>query len=372
MESGYIIQPEKWHNHASCIVQLPNSDLLACWYHGSGEREADDVIIEGSRFSAETNQWSERFLMADAENYPDCNPCMFIDSANKLWLVYVTILANEWHTALLRYRTSVDFDKPLSPIWNWSDVLHTTPSDSFITDVLDTDYSTFFCFNDEADSKWMTEYFKKQNNLVNNKLFRRLGWMPRCRAVVLSDNRIILPLYSDGFDFSIMLISDNNGVQWHTSKPIVSPGGVQPSVVERKNGDLAAYLRNNGPAPHSIMRTMSYDRGESWSIPEYIDLPNPGAGIEAICLKNGVWAMVYNDTDRSRHRLAIAVSTDEGDNWELCKYIENDDNNEVKGSYSYPSIIQTADNKIWITYTHQIPAVGNTIKWVRFEEDQIC
>jgi len=37
-----IFPPEKWHNHSSSIVELPNHDLLTVWFHGSGERTADD------------------------------------------------------------------------------------------------------------------------------------------------------------------------------------------------------------------------------------------------------------------------------------------------------------------------------------------
>jgi hypothetical protein len=47
--SDLIFPAEHWHNHASCIVECPNGDLLACWYNGSGERNADDVKVEGAR-----------------------------------------------------------------------------------------------------------------------------------------------------------------------------------------------------------------------------------------------------------------------------------------------------------------------------------
>ena len=49
VESELIFPLEHWHNHASCIVECPNGDLLVCWFHGSGERTADDVKIEGAR-----------------------------------------------------------------------------------------------------------------------------------------------------------------------------------------------------------------------------------------------------------------------------------------------------------------------------------
>ena len=35
--------------HASSIIESPNGDLLACWFYGSGERTANDVLIQGSR-----------------------------------------------------------------------------------------------------------------------------------------------------------------------------------------------------------------------------------------------------------------------------------------------------------------------------------
>ena len=49
IESELIFPPEHWHNHASCIVECANGDLLVCWFHGSGERTADDVKVEGAR-----------------------------------------------------------------------------------------------------------------------------------------------------------------------------------------------------------------------------------------------------------------------------------------------------------------------------------
>jgi hypothetical protein len=61
-----IFPLETWHDHASCIVEAPNGDLLVCWFHGSGERTADDVKIEGARLRKGALKWSERFTLADA------------------------------------------------------------------------------------------------------------------------------------------------------------------------------------------------------------------------------------------------------------------------------------------------------------------
>src|ERR1041385_1159830 len=73
LESELIFLPEHWHCHASCVVEAPNGDLLACWFQGSGERTANDVKIEGARLKKGSKKWSKRFVMADTPDYPDTN-----------------------------------------------------------------------------------------------------------------------------------------------------------------------------------------------------------------------------------------------------------------------------------------------------------
>ena len=108
-QSELIFPLETWHDHASCIIEAPNGDLLVCWFHGSGERTADDVKIEGARLRKGSRRWSSRFTLADTPGFPEGNPCMFIDPANRLWLIHTTILANTWESALLKVRISRDY-----------------------------------------------------------------------------------------------------------------------------------------------------------------------------------------------------------------------------------------------------------------------
>src|SRR5688572_6467993 len=88
LKGEFLFLKETWHNHASCIVEAPNGDLIVCWFHGSGERTADDVRIEGARLRKGESQWSERFVMADTPDYPDTNCTMFIDPQGRLWLLW--------------------------------------------------------------------------------------------------------------------------------------------------------------------------------------------------------------------------------------------------------------------------------------------
>src|SRR6478736_5617388 len=116
--SGELIFPqEKIHNHSSAIVETGDGDLLVCWYHGSGERTADDVIVEGARYSKATGKWGPRFTLADTPAFPDTNPTMFIDSRGRLFLLWAVIIANQWETALMKYRISTDTRAAGPPKW---------------------------------------------------------------------------------------------------------------------------------------------------------------------------------------------------------------------------------------------------------------
>src|SRR5678815_550641 len=79
LESEVIFPMEHWHNHASMVVELPGGDLLVCWFHGSGERTADDVVVRGARLRKGSRTWSEPFLLADTPGYPDTNATIFLD-----------------------------------------------------------------------------------------------------------------------------------------------------------------------------------------------------------------------------------------------------------------------------------------------------
>src|SRR5688572_24423110 len=129
--SELIFPLEHCHNHGSSIVETPNGDLLVCWFHSSGERQADDVKIEGARKKKGAADWGARFTLADTPGYPDTNCCMFIDPQQRLWLLWPTILANEWHTALMKYRISSDYQGDGPPQWEASEVLHVTPGPEF-------------------------------------------------------------------------------------------------------------------------------------------------------------------------------------------------------------------------------------------------
>jgi predicted neuraminidase len=330
----FPLQPK--HAHASSLVSLPNGDLLVAWYQGSGEREADDVKIMGARLKKGSTRWTDPFLMADAPDLPDCNPVLFLNNHKKLFLVWITVLAHRWEYALLRYRTSENYlegDGP--PAWNWQGDILLSPGERFAREIaskykrVGDDPKTSFSFG--------PRYGDSLLQASRDPAKRGIGWMTRIKPLQLKQGRFLLPLYSDGFSMSIMAISDDDCETWQASLPIVGVGNVQPALVQKKNGHILAYMRDNGIEPNRVQTSESSDAGLSWSPAVKTGIPNT-ASVELMVLQDGRWAFIGDDEDDGRYRLSFYLSADEGKTWPWKRVLENVP--KGKGSFSYPSLIQ--------------------------------
>jgi predicted neuraminidase len=347
--SAELVFPlERWHNHSSSLVELPGGDLLVCWYNGSGERKADDVKVEMARLRRGEASWSHRSTLADTPGFPDTNPTLFVDSKKRLWLVWSIVVANEWHTALLELRiASQPFAPGNQPRWDVAGPLLFAPR-SFSAKVKEVLTPWLASAADAQQAEWVKTMMAR----ADDKYFSRMGWMGRTHPLELPSGRILVPLYSDGYDFSLIAITDDGGATWTTSEPLVSAGGVQPSLVRKRDGTIAAYMRDNGPPPNLVLTSTSKDNGITWSAVKDTELPNPGSSLEVVALRDGTWAMVHNDLERGRHSLAVALSDDEGSSWRWTRHLEIDRRGQGAGSFHYPSVIQAQDGTIHVTYSY--------------------
>ena len=402
------------HVHGPTIVELPNGDLLSAWFQGSGERWADDVRIMGSRLKNGDASWSAPFLMADTPGFPDINPMMFMDNEERLWLCWYPVIANLWETSIPKYRISESYDSDGAPKWNWQDIILVKPGDKaergiqpedkFVADCQNQlrDYENYIRkslmqqFPEEEREELMQQwknYKQKIDSLASGRnmvrkgripndsgyastrlgypLSRRIGWQTKNKPVIIGD-RIIIPLYSDGFDCSLFAFTDDLGKNWQFSNPVLGGIGIQPAIAICKDGSLVAYLRDNGPAPYRMQRTESGDGGASWSIAKDTDLKNPGAGFDMTTLSSGEWLMIFNDLEEGRYNLTAALSDDDGKSWKWKRVIEHDDNGKEATTYHYPAVIQGKDEYIHIAYSyHKYDNPRKTIKYTRFSVEWV-
>lgn len=365
-EAEFIFPPEDFHNHSSSIVETPGGDLLACWFHGKGERTDDTLVIRGARKNKGASEWSAPFIMADNQNLPDQNCTLFIDPEGRLWLFWISSIDNLVRSYFLKYRYSMDYEGDGPPVWAWQDAIFCRPKDAekVFTENLEkrlAELKASAQISDERKAEMLSRIEERKAE-YGDKLFQRLGWMPRQPPIMLTDKRMMLGLYSDTFNCSMFAFTEDAGQTWEFSRPLAQQG-IQPSLVRKKNGNIVAFMR----ASPVTRRAESSDDGMTWTeVP--IDIANSGSSVAALGLKSGNWVLAVNDVPRGRHILTIYMSDDEGATWKWKRHLENLE--PQMGTGSYPTLIQTTDGSIHCTYTHEDKQrfPGKTIKHVRFNE----
>jgi predicted neuraminidase len=348
------------HNHAPGVVECPSGDLFVTWYRGSGERTADDVAVYGAWRKMGSAAWGEPVMLADTPGFPDCNTALFIDSTQRLWLFYPTILANTWESCLTNFKVASRFSEPGPPSWEREGIILLKPDDfsAEANSLLDKHIASLQV-ELSAERKARLDGLRKR---LGDKLFQRLGWQPRCKPTLLPSGRMLLPLYSDTFSISIMAITDDGGKTWMAGKPLIGFGNIQPAVLRRGDGTLVAYMRENG-GRRKVRVAESKDDGVTWGPVGVSELPNPGSGLDGVRLASGTWLLVYNDTTQGRSSLAVSLSADEGRTWSATRHLEK----EATGSYHYPAVTQGADGTIHCVYSYFV-AEGKSMKHAAFNE----
>ncbi len=140
--------------------------------------------------------------------------------------------------------------------------------------------------------------------------------------------------------------SDDQAQSWKRTAAINSGEQfsiIQPTLFRLQDGTVIAYCRSR---QGQIVQVRSHDQGQSWTMPETVELPNPNSGIDGVSLADGRHALVYNHTPKGRTPLNLAIAADDAMNWQPALVLESE-----PGEYSYPAIIQSQDGLLHITYT---------------------
>lgn len=146
--------------------------------------------------------------------------------------------------------------------------------------------------------------------------------------------------------------STEDGEGWSKVGPLndtSSIEAIQPALVRMEDSILAVGRTRQG----RLFRTVSHDEGWSWSPMTLCDFLCSNSGVDAVRLRDGRLLLVYdharNDPARwsvGRDTITVAVSED-GISWEAGCVLEI----EKGAEFSYPSVMQSADGAVHVTYT---------------------
>ena len=128
----------------------------------------------------------------------------------------------------------MNYNNSDAPVWNWQDNILLAPTDSFAIE-------TALKFrqlvpNHSGDGGYAPKYDNMIIEASRDLSKRSTGWMTRIKPLRLSNGRILLPLYSDGYSMSMVALSDDDGETWHPSLPIAGRGNVQPALAQKRTG----------------------------------------------------------------------------------------------------------------------------------------
>ncbi|WP_293934795.1 sialidase family protein [Sphingobacterium sp. UBA6645] len=364
LERNFIFPHQSLHVHGSSIVELPSGDLLSTWFEGSGERGSDDVKIMGAKYKQATKRWGSPYVLADTEGLPDCNPVLFMHR-NKLFLVWIAVQANRWENSVLRFRRSAEFEGD-EVKWEWQDNILLKPGDDFVAAVK-ARFKELPPRN-HAWAEYAPRYDAQIIQATEDPTKRAFGWMTRIKPLILSSGRILLPVYSDGFNFSMIAFSDSNGESWNYSEPIVGRGNIQPALIDNSKGEIVAYMRDSGDDPALLQQSVSKDQGKSWSVNKEFNVKST-ASVDVLKLDRSNWILLTNDNEEGRARLSLYQSTDEGASWQSIGIIVED--KTKVGRFSYPAMIADSKGSIHITYSHHKAPNSKSIEHVVIDRKSI-
>jgi len=340
-------------NHAANLAYLPDGTLTCTWFGGTMEGMGD-ISVYLSRLALGASQWTPAEKLSDDDTKSEQNPLIFVAPDTRVWLLYTSQTSGNQDGSIVKRRMSDDGGQTFGAVETLCDVPGT---------------------------------FVRQPIIVNN----RGEWLlPLFRCIGVPGQR-----WTGDVDFASVLISADAGQSWSMHDVPDSVGAVHMNIVPLDGDDMVAFYRHR--FAENILRSRSHDGGRSWSAPVATNLPNNNSSVQAVGLRDGRIAVVYNHSNASMssdrrlslydeiegddvapavtaptpdHRkaiwgvprapLSLAISTDKGESFGDRRDLELGDgycltNNSKDGlnrEFSYPSIIEAPNGDLEIAFTY--------------------
>ncbi|MEZ6125550.1 MAG: exo-alpha-sialidase [Planctomycetaceae bacterium] len=245
----------------------------------------------------------------------------------------------------------------------WNPVLYQPPGDAPTL--------LFFKVGPNPREWWgemMVSYDRGRTFRDRRRLPEGIDGPVRCKPILLPDGETLLCGSSTEYDGwtvhfeSTRLFDGMPSGTWKRVGPINTAdefNAIQPTFLQHRDGRLQVLCRTKESV---LVTSESSDQGTTWSKLEALDLPNPNSGIEVVSLTDGRHLLIYNHlgsgkTGWGRRGLLNLAISDDGRTWKKVGVLEQ----EEKGEFSYPAIIQSSDGLVHLTYTWKRQRVRHVV-----------
>jgi predicted neuraminidase len=321
-------QPTHPSCHAATVVDLQDGGLLAAWFAGTHEGHPD-VAIWLARYDG--SRWDKPVRIADEPEVPLWNPVLYRGAPRGpgapgvLWLFYKAGPSVPAWTGL--YQQSYDEGRT----WTAPTALPAGLTGPAKNKPIALSNGDTLC--GASSESWR-------------------AWA--CWVEVWSEGRPSRhgPIVAPGFTGRGQGSDDVISATWDASTrqlllPQAHAGVIQPTLWEYAPGRVKMLMRSTRRVG-CVCSAESNDYGRTWSPARRTEVPNPNSGLDAVRLADRRIVLACNPATEGRTPLSLLVSEDNGETWPWRRDVET-----APGEYSYPSVIQAADGRVHVVYTHR-------------------
>lgn len=287
-------------NHAANVAAMPDGRLMAIWFSGPYEAAVNQLLL-ASYSSDEGKTWSKAVEFQDFPRRSDFDPALLRDT-DRLWLFFS---AGRWS--------------------RWPFVSNEREN---------VGEKSFQIYSRSTDGKIWTPVTEAATGR---------GINCRNNGIKLTSGELLLPVTRMRTAGAGVLKSADGGKTWRHVGEVSSPSGQdEPTIVELKSGAVMMFLRTGGGV---LWKSVSRDRGETWSAAEKTDIVAARSSHSLFRLKDGRIVLTHNAHAQYRNPITMRVSDDDGATWgqpltiaELPAGSETDA--KLRRQVSYPSVAQ--------------------------------
>ena len=276
------------YNLGPSIARLPDGRLMAVWFSSPSEGAESQRIVQA--FSSDQGRtWGDASVLQDFVRQADFDPVLFA-------------VGSETFLFFSAFTPQIDI---------------------------------YFRRSSDSAKTWSEPVKLNQPNHTT-----------RSNGIRLSSGELLVPLHLRGTKAGGVLKSSDGGQTWKRFGAVANPEGQggEPTIAETKSGAVHMILRTKDG---QLWRSISRDKGETWSATEKTGLTATSSASHLMCTRDGTLVLTSNPGPVPlRFPLLLRTSRDEGKTWSEPTLLADRPQKVGGWSTCYPALTELPDGTL--------------------------